>query len=69
MKLSIKTIEILCLSRNPSQFALQLSDKTLKQVEKFKYLGMIFTSDGKQNKEIDTGLVKLTQFCVIFFAS
>jgi len=33
---------------------LQLSDIILQQVEKYKYLGVVFTSDGKQNKEIDT---------------
>ena len=28
---------------------------TLKQVEKFKYLGVAFTSDGRQDDEPDTG--------------
>jgi len=31
----------------------QVSGSTLQQVEKFKYLGVIFTSDGRQ---IDTGI-------------
>ena len=31
---------------------------TLKQVEKFKYLGVAFTSDGKQDEELDTRIGK-----------
>ena len=30
----------------------------MKQVEKFKYLGVAFTSDGKQDEELDTLLGK-----------
>jgi len=41
-------------SRNPRQCTLQISGNTLQQVEKFKYLGVVFTSDGRRNKEIDT---------------
>jgi len=37
---------------------LQVSGNTLQQVEMFKYLRMIFTSNRKQNKEIDTGICK-----------
>ena len=33
---------------------LQVNGATLKQVEKFKYLGVAFTSDGRQNEELDT---------------
>jgi len=40
---------------NPSYFMLKVSNKTLQQVKTFKYLGVVFTSDGKQNTEIDTG--------------
>ena len=31
---------------------------TLKQVEKFKYLGVAFTSDGRQDKELDSWIGK-----------
>ena len=31
-----------------------MNGATLKQVEKFKYLGVAFTSDGRQNEELDT---------------
>ena len=45
---------LLHLSRNPDQCVLQVNGATLKQVEKFKYLGVAFTSDGRQDKELDT---------------
>jgi len=31
---------------------------TEKQVEKFKYLEVVFTSDGKQDEELDTRMGK-----------
>jgi len=46
---------------------LQVSDNTLQLAEKFKFIGVVFTSDGKWSEEIDT-LVMLTQFCVSFIA-
>jgi len=43
---------------------LHVNGNTLQKV-KFKYLRVVFTSNGRQNKEIDTTpLVKQTQFCV-----
>ena len=54
---SIKT-EVLHLSRNPDQCVLQMSGATLKEVEKFKYLGVAFTSDGSQNEELYTQIAK-----------
>ena len=37
-----------------------MSGRTLQQVKKFKYLGVVdlFTSDGRRNKEIDTQIAK-----------
>jgi len=29
-----------------------------QKVEKFKYIGVVFTSDGRRNKEIDTQIGK-----------
>ena len=40
--------------RNPDQCVLQVNGATLKQVEKYKYLGVAFTSDERQDKELDT---------------
>ena len=37
---------------------LQANGAALKQVEKFKYLGAAFTSDGRQSKELDTRIGK-----------
>ena len=39
---------------------LQVSGATLKAVEKFKYLGVAFTSDGSQNEELDTQIGKVS---------
>ena len=40
-------------SRSPVQCFLQVGGVSLKQVEKFKYLGVAFTSNGKQDKELN----------------
>ena len=54
MKISTAKTEVLHLSRNPDQCVLQVNGATLKQVEKFKYLGVVFTSDGRQDEKLDT---------------
>ena len=53
-KITTAKPEVLRLSRNPDQCVLQVNEATLKQVEKFKYLGVAFTSDGRQDEEMDT---------------
>ena len=58
MKISTTKTEVLHLSRNPDQCVLQVNGATLKQVEKFKYLGFAFTSDGRQDEELDTRIGK-----------
>ena len=60
MKSAQKMSEVLCLSRIIRQFRLQVSGNTLQQVEKFKYIGVVFTRDERrrQNKEIDTRIGK-----------
>ena len=58
MKISTAKTEVLHLSRNPDQCLLQVNGASLKQVEKFKYLGVAFTSDGRQDKELDTRIGK-----------
>jgi len=37
---------------------LQVNGSALQQVEKFKYLGVVFTSDGRRNEEIDKWIGK-----------
>ena len=58
MKISTAKTEVLYLSRNPDQCVLQVNGVTLKQVEKFKYLGVALTSDGRQDEELDTRISK-----------
>ena len=53
MKISTSKTEVLYLSRNPVQCSLQVGGVSLKQVEKFKYLGIALTSDGRQDEELD----------------
>jgi len=63
MKISSTKTEVLHLSRNPDQYSLQVSGASLKQVEKFKYLGVVFTSDGSNG--MYGNLVGLcTEICV-----
>ena len=58
MKISTAKTEVLYLSRNSDLRVLQVNRATLKQVEKFKYLGIAFTSDGRQDEELDTRIGK-----------
>jgi len=63
MKICAKKTEVLWLCMvNPSQCTLQVSGNRLQQVKKFSYLGLVFTSEGKRNKEIIKGLEKQNQF-------
>ena len=56
--MSTAKTEVLHLSRNSDQCVLQVNGATLKQVEKFKYRGVAFMSDGRQDKELDTRIGK-----------
>ena len=51
MKISKAKTKVLHLSKNPDQCVLQVNGATLKQVEKFKHLGVAFTSDERQDEE------------------
>ena len=46
--------EVVHFSRNLDQCLLQVNGATLKQIEKIKYLGVLFTNDGRQDKKLDT---------------
>ena len=50
MKISRAKTEIMCLSRYPVQCSFQANGVNLQQKEKFKYLGVIFSSDSRQDK-------------------
>ena len=46
-----------------------MSGNTLQQVETFKYLRVVFTSDGSGNKEIDTRIGKANAVLREFYCS
>jgi len=50
--------EILRFSWDPRQCMLDVSDNELQHMEMSKYLGVVITGDGRQNKEIDTRIAK-----------
>ena len=52
IKISTSKTEVLHLSRNPVECSLQVGGVLLKQVEKFKYLGVAFTKNGTQDEEL-----------------
>ena len=54
MKISTKNTEVLCLSINIRHCMLRVSGNTVQQMEKFKYLGRVVTSDGRWSEESDT---------------
>ena len=53
IEISTSKTEVLHLSRNPVQCSLQVGSVSLKQVEKFKYLEVAFTSGRRQDEELD----------------
>ena len=53
IKISMAKAEIMCLSRHPVRCSFQKNGVTLKQTEKFKYLGVTFSCDGRQDNELD----------------
>ena len=50
--------EVLHVSRNPDQSLLKVNGATLNQVQKFKYFGVAFTSDLRQDEELDIRIGK-----------
>ena len=54
MKISTTKTEIMCLSKHPVQHAFQTNGVNLQQMEKFKYLGVTFSNDGRQDNKLDT---------------
>jgi len=50
-----------------SQYTLQLTSTVLQQVKKFKCLGVVFTNDGSQSKEIGTQIGKANTIFRSFF--
>ena len=53
MKIITSKTEVFHLLRNFVQFFLQVGAVSWREVEKFKYLGAAFTSNGRQDEELD----------------
>ncbi|KAI0231143.1 Serine/threonine-protein phosphatase 4 catalytic subunit [Lamellibrachia satsuma] len=56
MKISISQTETMEVDRTPSN--LNINGTQLQQVTEFKYLGIIFTEDGRFNREVETRVQK-----------
>ena len=57
MKISTSKTEVLHLSRNPVQSS-PVGKVTLKQMEKFKYFGVTFTSDRRRDEKLEVNQAK-----------
>ena len=53
MRISTSKSESMVLSRKRVECLLRVGNEVLPQVEEFKYLGILFTSDGRREREID----------------
>ena len=53
MRISTSKSEAMVLSRKRVECPLQVGGEVLPQVEEFKYLGILFTSEGRMEREID----------------
>ena len=53
MRISTSKSESMVLSRKRVECTLRVRDEVLPQVEEFKYLGVLFTSEGRMEREID----------------
>lgn len=54
MRISINKTEVMTVSRTPEKLEINISRVQLKQSNDFKYLGSIFTDNGKLDREIET---------------
>ena len=52
MNINRKKTEVMVCSKDSEIINIKMDGNTLKQVSKFKYLGSIFTEDGKNNEDI-----------------
>ena len=53
MKISTSKSEAMVLNRKRVECSLRVGEEVLPQVEGFKYLGVLFTSEGRMEREID----------------
>ena len=52
MRISVAKTEVMAIGRTPGQCRITLGGKELCQVDRFKYLGVEFSEDGTQEREI-----------------
>ncbi|TWW71222.1 hypothetical protein D4764_17G0007050 [Takifugu flavidus] len=64
MRISTSKSESMVLARKKVECLLQVGEEVLPQVEEFKYLGILFTSEGRMEREIDRRIGSLHQHCV-----
>ncbi|TWW78630.1 hypothetical protein D4764_11G0007510 [Takifugu flavidus] len=53
MKISTSKSEAMVLNRKKVECLLRVKEEILPQVEEFKYLGVLFTSEGRMEREVD----------------
>ena len=58
MKININKTETMEVSRTPGNLNVNTNNTNLKQVKGFKYLGSIFTEDGRMSREIENRIQK-----------
>ena len=69
MKISTAKTVIMFRSRYPVQCSFQTNEVTFKETENFKYLEVIFSSDGQQDSELDTRIGKASAVMRVFYRS
>ena len=54
MKISTSKTEVMTVSKRPDKLDININGTQLKQTNEFKYLGSMFTENGKRDREIET---------------
>ena len=58
MKISISKTEAMHISKTSKDIKIKINNEEIKQTNEFKYLGCMFTEDGKLNREIEIRVQK-----------
>ena len=61
MKISVNKTEVMSVSRRPTKLDVTINQTQLKQVREFKYLGSVFTEDGRIDRELRLDVKKPMQ--------
>ena len=65
MRISTSKSEAMALSRKPMECLLWVGNEFLRQVKEFKYLGVLFASKGRMEREDGK---RIGQYCICFIA-